>query len=151
MADSQFRLLPWNSPEGRRCYLSTDDPDSRMSRLADEVEADLVACGEDVLAGAREVLADEVAGEAAVRFALKATADALRDALLVAECREGRPPFAWIVGGVSPGPRRYGSRRPEAAEPSEETEEETEEEIEEEPEEGPAEGGSEEPGENPAP
>ncbi|MGW1465618.1 sulfatase [Streptomyces sp. NPDC002308] len=119
MTDSQFRLLPWNSPEGRRCYLSTDDPDSRMSRLADEVEADLVACGEDVLDGAREVLA----GEAAVRFALKATADALRDVLRVAECREGRPPFAWIVGGVSPGPRRDGSRRPEE-EPSKEPEEE---------------------------
>lgn len=106
MTDSQFRLLPWNSPEGRRCYLSTDDPDSRMSRLADEVEADLLACGEDVLAGAREVLADESAGEVAVRFALRAATESLRDVLRVAECREGRPPFAWIVGGVSPGPRR---------------------------------------------
>ncbi|MGW2838490.1 hypothetical protein ACWCWD_11910 [Streptomyces sp. NPDC001493] len=139
MTDSQFRLLPWNSPEGRRCYLSTDDPESRLSRLADEVEADLVACGEDVLDGAREVLADPVAGEAAVRFALKATADSLRDVLRVAECREGRPPFAWIVGGVSPGPRRDGSRwdasrRPEAEGPAE----------------GPGEGGAEEPGEHPA-
>ncbi|MGW2280176.1 hypothetical protein [Streptomyces sp. NPDC001770] len=142
MTDSQFRLLPWNSPEGRRCYLSTDDPDSRMSRLADEVEADLVACGEDVLAGAREVLADEAAGEAAVRFALKATADALRDALLVAECREGRPPFAWIVGGVSPGPRRDGFRRPEAEESSKDFEEGAAE--------GPEEGGLEECGGNPA-
>lgn len=106
MADSQFRLLPWNSPEGRRCYLSTDDPDSRMSRLADDVEAELLACGEGVLAGAREVLADESAGEVAVRFALRAATDSLRDVLLVAECREGRPPLAWMVGGTSPGPRR---------------------------------------------
>ncbi|MEU1086629.1 hypothetical protein ABZ401_07290 [Streptomyces sp. NPDC005892] len=106
MTDSQFRLLPWNSPEGKRCYLSTDNPDSRMSRLADEVEADLLACGEDVLAGAREVLADESAGEVAVRFALRAATESLRDVLRVAECREGRPPFAWIVGGASPGPRR---------------------------------------------
>ncbi|WEH40306.1 hypothetical protein [Streptomyces sp. AM 2-1-1] len=104
MADSQLRLLPWNSPEGRCCYLSTDDPGSRMSRLADDVEAELVACGEDVLAGAREVLADESAGEGAVRFALKAATESLRDVLRVAECREGRPRSTWTTGGTSPEP-----------------------------------------------
>ncbi|MEU9058583.1 hypothetical protein AB0D13_06725 [Streptomyces sp. NPDC048430] len=88
MAESPRRLLPWNSPEGRPCYLSTDDPGSRLSRLADEVEAELIACGEEVLGGAESVLADQAAGERAVRFALVRTTESLRDVLRVAECRE---------------------------------------------------------------
>ncbi|MGW0783811.1 hypothetical protein [Streptomyces sp. NPDC002913] len=90
MTESPLRLLPWNSPEGRPCYLSTDDPGSMMSRLADEVEAELVACGEEVLGGAESVLADQAAGERAVRFALVRTTESLRDVLRVAECRRGR-------------------------------------------------------------
>ncbi|MEU0300205.1 hypothetical protein ABZ252_12165 [Streptomyces sp. NPDC006175] len=90
MADSPLRLLPWNSPEGRPCYLCTDDPDSRLSRLADDVEAELIACGRDVLGGAESVLADRAAGERAVRFALVRTTESLRDVLRVAECRERR-------------------------------------------------------------
>ncbi|MYQ42576.1 hypothetical protein B046DRAFT_06933 [Streptomyces sp. LamerLS-316] len=92
MADSPLRLLPWNSPEGRPCYLSADDPDSRLSRLADEVEPELIACGEEVLGGAESVLADRAAGERAVRFALVRTTESLRDVLRVAECRQGRTP-----------------------------------------------------------
>ncbi|MEU9110413.1 hypothetical protein AB0D04_01130 [Streptomyces sp. NPDC048483] len=33
-----LRLLPWTTPEGEPCYLSTDDPDSRLSVLADDIE-----------------------------------------------------------------------------------------------------------------
>ncbi|MDF6020444.1 hypothetical protein [Streptomyces sp. JH34] len=92
MTDSSLRLLPWNSPEGKPCYLSTDDADSRMSRLADEVEAELVASGAVVPAGAEAVPADAAAGESAVRFALTRTAESLRDALRVARCRERSAP-----------------------------------------------------------
>uniref|UniRef100_A0AAU3HAL8 Uncharacterized protein n=1 Tax=Streptomyces sp. NBC_01401 TaxID=2903854 RepID=A0AAU3HAL8_9ACTN len=90
MAGSPLRQLPWNSPEGKPCYLSTDEPDSWLSRLADEVEAELIACGEEVLGGAESVLADQAAGERAVRFALVRTTESLRDVLRVAECRERR-------------------------------------------------------------
>jgi hypothetical protein len=31
------RLLPWTTPEGKPCYLSTDSDDSLLSRLADDV------------------------------------------------------------------------------------------------------------------
>ncbi|MFJ8335100.1 hypothetical protein [Streptomyces sp. NPDC094437] len=34
-----MRLLPWAGPGGKPCYLSTDDPNSRMSGLADNIEA----------------------------------------------------------------------------------------------------------------
>jgi len=33
-----LRLLPWTTPECAPCYLSTDDPHSRLSCLADELD-----------------------------------------------------------------------------------------------------------------
>ncbi|MFE7043330.1 hypothetical protein ACFU9X_28970 [Streptomyces atratus] len=90
MADAPLRLLPWTSPEGRPCYLSTDNPHSRLSRLADEVEDDQLDCGEAVVAGAGAVLADRAAGELALRFALTRAIESLREVLRVAESRGAR-------------------------------------------------------------
>ena len=56
---SQLRLLPWRSPDGKPCYLSSSNPHSRFSRLADEVEEEQIECGNAVLEGAQEVLADD--------------------------------------------------------------------------------------------
>ncbi|KAB2591360.1 sulfatase [Streptomyces arboris] len=89
---SQLRLLPWRSPEGKPCYLSTSDPNSRVSRLADKVEEEQIECGNVVLEGAQEVLADEAAGEVAVRFALTQAVLSLRDVLLIAHSRGERLP-----------------------------------------------------------
>jgi hypothetical protein len=36
---SELRLLPWSGPEGKPCYLSTDDSGGPLSRLADSTEA----------------------------------------------------------------------------------------------------------------
>ncbi|MEW1721288.1 hypothetical protein [Streptomyces sp. NPDC093109] len=44
-----LRLLPWTNDDGKRCYLSPDGPDSRMSRLADDVEEDLLLSAEWLL------------------------------------------------------------------------------------------------------
>jgi len=87
-----LRLLPWTTPDGKPCYLSTDSDRSMLSRLADEIEAAQLDSGEQVLAGAREVLADAGAGERAVRFALTRAAECLEDALRVAVSRGGRIP-----------------------------------------------------------
>ncbi|MEU4652364.1 hypothetical protein AB0G32_00185 [Streptomyces sp. NPDC023723] len=85
------RLLPWTTPEGNPCYLSTDGgPDSLMSRVADDIEDAQLASGTQVLAGARAVLADQKAGERAVRFALTRAAESLEDVLRVAVSRAGR-------------------------------------------------------------
>ncbi|MYW31836.1 sulfatase [Streptomyces sp. SID2119] len=89
---SQLRLLPWRSPEGKPCYLSTSDPNSRISRLADEMEEEQIECGNVVLEGAQEVLADQAAGEVAVRFALTRAVLSLRDVLLIAHSRGERLP-----------------------------------------------------------
>ena len=87
-----LRLLPWTTPDGKPCYLSTDSDRSMVSRLADEIEAAQLDSGEQVLAGAREVLADPGAGERAVRFALTRAAECLEDALRVAASRGRRIP-----------------------------------------------------------
>ncbi|MFD0315891.1 hypothetical protein [Streptomyces flavalbus] len=94
MTKNGLRLLPWTTPEGKPCYLSTDDPGSLLSRLADDVEEAQLAAGEQVRAGARAVLADAKAGERAVRFALTRTVESLDDALRIAVSRGGR-----ITGG----------------------------------------------------
>ncbi|MFF3330202.1 hypothetical protein ACFYWX_11670 [Streptomyces sp. NPDC002888] len=82
-----MRLLPWTTPDGRPCYLSTDRHDSRLSRLADDIEAAQLASGEQVLDGARAVLADPRAGERAVRFALTRAVESLGDVLRIATSR----------------------------------------------------------------
>jgi hypothetical protein len=87
-----LRLLPWTTPEGKPCYLSADGEDSRLSRLADDMEAAQLDSGEQVLAGARAVLADPRAGERAVRFALTRAAESLGDVLRIAVSRGERIP-----------------------------------------------------------
>ncbi|MFJ2263908.1 hypothetical protein ACIOKD_37420 [Streptomyces sp. NPDC087844] len=87
-----LRLLPWTTPEGKPCYLSTDSSASRLSLLADDVEAAQLDSGEQVLAGARAVLADPKAGEGEVRFALTRSLECLRDVLRIAASRGARVP-----------------------------------------------------------
>ncbi|MEU3086441.1 hypothetical protein ACWCQ0_01520 [Streptomyces massasporeus] len=84
-----MRLLPWTGADGKACYLSTDDPHSHLSQLADDVEAAQLASAEQVLAGARAVLGDPKAGERAVRFALTRAVESLGDVLRVAVSRGG--------------------------------------------------------------
>ncbi|MGC0204674.1 hypothetical protein [Streptomyces levis] len=85
-----MRLLPWTGAGGKPCYLSTDDPNSPLSRLADDIEAAQLADAEKVLAGARAVLDDPGAGEHAVRFALTRAVESLGDTLRVAVSRSER-------------------------------------------------------------
>ncbi|GAA4316962.1 hypothetical protein GCM10023086_39740 [Streptomyces venetus] len=87
-----MRLLPWTGADGKPCYLSSDDPDSLLSRLADDVEAAQLASAEHVLAGAKAVLHDPRAGERAVRFALTRAVESLGDVLRVAVSRGGVRP-----------------------------------------------------------
>ncbi|MGW0754929.1 hypothetical protein ACWD1Y_00275 [Streptomyces sp. NPDC002814] len=86
----QLRLLPWTTPEGKPCYLSTDGAHSALSLLADDVEAAQLNSGEQVLVGARAVLADSKSGERAVRFALTRATESLEDVLRIAASRGER-------------------------------------------------------------
>jgi hypothetical protein len=87
---SGLRLLPWETDTGKPCFLSADDIDGPLSRLADEIEAEQLQDGADVLAGARAVLDDRMAGEYALRRTLRATTQVLGAVLRVADSRGSR-------------------------------------------------------------
>ncbi|MCZ4608608.1 hypothetical protein O3S80_33620 [Streptomyces sp. Lzd4kr] len=92
MSGHELRLLPWTTPDGNPCYLSADSAHSTLSRLADDLETAQLDSGEQVLVGARAVLADPAAGERAVRFALTRALESLDDVLRVAVSRGRRIP-----------------------------------------------------------
>lgn len=89
---SQPRLLPWPGPSGQRSYLSTDDSNSPLSRLADEMEEVQIQTGVELLDHAAKLLEDQKANTIELRFLSTRLCEALRDALRVAESRGGRLP-----------------------------------------------------------
>ncbi|MPY34369.1 hypothetical protein FNH09_24965 [Streptomyces adustus] len=84
---NELRLLPWSGPEGKPCYLSTDDQDGYMSRLADNIEAVQLGTAAELLERSSEPLDDQDTDPEELRqFAQELTA-ALRDVLRVAISR----------------------------------------------------------------
>lgn len=58
MESESPRLLPWPGPEGKPCYLITDDLGGPVSRLADATESIQLGMGTELLAHARDLLPD---------------------------------------------------------------------------------------------
>jgi hypothetical protein len=85
-----LRLLPWTSPDGKPCYLSSGDADSRLNRRADEIEALQLDMGTELLAHARALLGDRRAHPGELRYLGHRLTEALRDALRIAESRGDR-------------------------------------------------------------
>ncbi|MFF5012665.1 hypothetical protein [Streptomyces sp. NPDC001165] len=86
-APNELRLLPWSGPEGKPCYLNTDDKSGYMSRLADNVEAVQLGTAAELLEQAPETLDDQDAGPEVLRRLAKDLTGALRDVLRVATSR----------------------------------------------------------------
>ncbi|MCN9240616.1 hypothetical protein NGF19_07375 [Streptomyces sp. RY43-2] len=82
------RLLPWTTPDGRPCYLSTDGK-GYLSSLADSIEVVQLSMGAELLGYAREVLAPGTPAQSATEYRWLASrlAESLTDALRVAESR----------------------------------------------------------------
>jgi hypothetical protein len=74
---------------GVRAASLTRSQDKRKART-DAVEAAQMRSGEQVLAGAKAVLADRAAGETAVRFALTRASEPLEEVLRIAASRGAR-------------------------------------------------------------
>ncbi|MFF8457167.1 hypothetical protein ACF06T_21815 [Streptomyces albidoflavus] len=87
MPQNELRLLPWAGPDGKPCYLSTDDNDGYMSRLADNIEAVQLGMATDLLERAAGVLGDQDADPDDVRLMLTEVTRALRDVVRVAASR----------------------------------------------------------------
>ncbi|MER7680823.1 hypothetical protein [Streptomyces sp. NPDC096934] len=85
-AQDELRLLPWTGPEGKLCYLSTDDRDGFMSRLADNTESIQLGSVAELLDQV-ESLTEEQATPENLRLLAKDMAGALRDVLRIATSR----------------------------------------------------------------
>ncbi|UQA95927.1 hypothetical protein [Streptomyces halobius] len=87
-----LRLLPWTTLDGAPCYLSTDDPDSRLSLLADDIEDELLVGAERVLANVSPQLAAPGADPQELRRTAVCLIIALSDALRIRNSRgDGLP------------------------------------------------------------
>ncbi|MCX4454752.1 hypothetical protein OG585_19005 [Streptomyces sp. NBC_01340] len=86
-ARNELRLLPWSGPEGKPCYLSTDDRSGYMSRLADNIEAVQLGTAAELLEQASETLDDQDGDREEMRRLAKELTGALRDVLRVATSR----------------------------------------------------------------
>lgn len=87
-ATNGLRLLPWSSPEGKPCFLSTDSGSSRLSRRADEVEDLQLSMGAELLGHAHALLNERKADVREVRFLAERLCEAL-GATLCASQRAG--------------------------------------------------------------
>ncbi|MET8828262.1 hypothetical protein ABZX40_02650 [Streptomyces sp. NPDC004610] len=92
------RLLPWSTPEGLPCYLSTD-AGGYLSTLADGIETAQLTMGEELLEYARGILPPGTRAVSAIEYRWLASrlAEALSDALRVAESRGQRIPLPETV------------------------------------------------------
>ncbi|WP_371635996.1 hypothetical protein OG988_18820 [Streptomyces zaomyceticus] len=89
---NELRLLPWSGPDGKPCFLSTDDTGGPLSRLADTTETAQLNVGQEILGHAMDVLADEEVETEELRLLARDLATALRDTLRVAVSRGHRLP-----------------------------------------------------------
>ncbi|MGW3112731.1 hypothetical protein [Streptomyces sp. NPDC001091] len=86
-APSEFRLLPWVGPEGKPCYLSTDDRGGYLSRLADNIEAVQLGFAAELLEQALDTLDDSDAEPDEIHSLAGELTGVLRDVLRVAFSR----------------------------------------------------------------
>lgn len=87
---NELRLLPWTGPDGKPCYLSTDDGGSHLSRLADNTEALHLDLAAQLLDYAADVLGSDELGLQELRALSADLTEALRGTLRVAESRGHR-------------------------------------------------------------
>ncbi|MFD7505783.1 hypothetical protein [Streptomyces sp. NPDC059850] len=106
-----LRLLPWSGPEGKPCYLSTDDDNSRLSRKADQIETLQLGMATQLLEHSKALLTNEKVGVVELRFLACRLTEALRDTLRVAESRGGRL-LAYVEDGSDELDEGHPERRP---------------------------------------
>ncbi|MDX3377731.1 hypothetical protein PV390_25340 [Streptomyces sp. ME02-6991-2A] len=82
-----LRLLPWSGPGDKPCYLSTDDPEGYMSRLADSIEASQLGTASDLVEEASEALDNQDTSLDEMRCLVVELTGALRDVYRIATSR----------------------------------------------------------------
>ncbi|QHY96047.1 hypothetical protein SSPS47_13065 [Streptomyces sp. S4.7] len=89
---TQARLLPWPGEDGQRSYLVTNDGQSYLSTLANEMEEVQLQTGGTLLDHAAAMLREDKVSTRELRFLSTRLSEALHDALRVAESRGSRLP-----------------------------------------------------------
>ncbi|RPK94300.1 hypothetical protein [Streptomyces sp. ADI98-10] len=84
---NELRLLPWSGSGGKPCYLSTDDPDGYMSRLADSIEAIQLGTAGELLEEASDALDNQGMSLDEMRCLVTELTGALRDVFRIAMSR----------------------------------------------------------------
>ncbi|GGR66572.1 hypothetical protein GCM10010269_01540 [Streptomyces humidus] len=88
------RLLPWSNLDGNPCYLLADDTGtSRLSRMADDVEAVQLDMADDLLDHATDLLGDDKATTPQLRFLAARLSESLHDVHRIARSRGDRLPL----------------------------------------------------------
>uniref|UniRef100_A0AAU2VRP7 Uncharacterized protein n=1 Tax=Streptomyces sp. NBC_00008 TaxID=2903610 RepID=A0AAU2VRP7_9ACTN len=82
-----LRLLPWSGPGDKPCYLSTDNPDGYMSRLADNIEAAQLGTASELMEEASEAIDNQDTSLDEMRYLARELTGALRDVYRVATSR----------------------------------------------------------------
>ncbi|GHJ91063.1 hypothetical protein SNE510_05820 [Streptomyces sp. NE5-10] len=86
----ELRLLPWSGPDGKLCFLSTDNENSLLSRLADSTEAIQLGLADSLVTHALDVLKHEEVGPNELRDLSTELTLALQGVIRVAESRGQR-------------------------------------------------------------
>ncbi|MFD5702926.1 hypothetical protein [Streptomyces lasiicapitis] len=84
--------MPWPDERGLACYLSTDDENGFLSRVADQVEATQLGMASDLLDHVEELLSGGEATAEQLRYCVGRLQESLRDTLRVADSRGERLP-----------------------------------------------------------
>ncbi|MFF7375972.1 hypothetical protein ACFY96_12005 [Streptomyces massasporeus] len=90
-AHDELRLLPWAGPDGKPCYLSTDDRGGYVSRMADHIEAFQLGMASQLLERSNQVLDNETEDPEELNLLAARLTSALRDVLRVATSRRRGP------------------------------------------------------------
>lgn len=90
---AMLRLLPWTGPDGKPCYLRTDDEKaSYVSRLADNLEAVQLGMAVKLLGYVEKVTTESRPSETELGSMVRHLSQALRDAVRIADSRGKRLP-----------------------------------------------------------
>lgn len=88
-ANHAVRLLAWTGSQGQPCHLVSDG-NGPVSQIADRVEAVQLGLADRLLGRAHEVITEPELSIGELGMLAAQLTDALRDALLIAECRGAR-------------------------------------------------------------
>jgi hypothetical protein len=89
--EAGVRLLPWSSPDGKPCYVSTDGA-GPVTRVADHIESAQLAMAVQLLGHAADMLPDHRTTATQLRFLAARMAETLHDVHRIAESRGARLP-----------------------------------------------------------